>query len=239
MFLVLSASAISWLAVSSFVKRADLFIVKDVILSEGLAAVKMPELDKLKGQNVFDVDLAGVQARIAARYPQVAGLRVLRFLPDAISISGEYRTPYALVLMDGKSVMISRDGYYIGPAGKEQAGLVLVKGLQHQKPVPGALVADPALSAAIQAVDLILKDERLEHLHLRSVDLADASKMVFAFGLPEDAAKFDVVVDKLKGMDKLKVLSVMVSKTELALAEVKYIDLRFDAPVIGKKKAKK
>ena len=38
---------------------------------------------------------------------------------------------------------------------------------------------------------------------------------------------------------KIKTLSMIIDRTGISLAEVKYIDLRFKEPLIGKKKAKK
>ena len=237
--LVLVAVVISWLALSSYLRHSGLFTIRNVVIADGLGAVSVPELAKFKGRNIFSVDLEKVQAKLVARYPQIAELKVLRRFPDEIEVSGLRRQAYASVLTDGRSVAVSRDGYFIGTPGKEDGPLVLVRGVRHQKSSTGIKVEDPALSLAFHAIEQIQKDAALAAFPAQSLDVSDPNKLTFVFGRTEDPARFEVIVDKGSWSSQLKTLSVMIARTELAINEVKYIDLRFDTPVIGKKKAKK
>ncbi|MBF0593497.1 MAG: FtsQ-type POTRA domain-containing protein [Candidatus Omnitrophica bacterium] len=270
--LTVAAVIISAAALSSFVRHSGLFVVKEIAMAGGLEEVNVPELIKLKGQNIFSVDLEKIQSRIAARYPQIAQLEVLRRFPDEILVSGKLRRVFSTALVDGKNVGLSRDGYFLGPSVKADADLPLIRGLQRQSTSSGTPGADPVMDIAFRAIEQVQNDPALTALHLRALDVSDPNKITFFFaGLTvppadktavaavkgsdkpstarlkgarqlaalEDAARFDVVVDRDNCSAKLKTLSVMVAKTELALNEVKYIDLRFDPPVIGKKKVKK
>lgn len=237
--LVLFAAVIAGIALSSFLRHSGLFVIKSVVMSEGLGEINVPELTKLKGQNIFQVDLEKVEQKVSARYPGVAGLEVLRRFPDEISIVGTRRTAFAVAVMDGRSAMLSRDGCFIGSQGKEDALLVVIKGLQRQKYLPGTMLVDPRGNEALKAIELVHSDPVLTALHLRSLDVSDTAKATLTFGLIDDPARFDVVLDRENYAAKLKTLAVMVARTELALKEVKYIDLRFETPVIGKRKTKK
>ncbi len=236
---VLLALVISGVALTSFVRHSGLFVIRDVVISESLGEVNVPELAKLKGQNIFLVDLEKVEQKVISRYPGIAGLEVLRRFPDEILVAGARRTAFAAALMDGKSVLLSRDGCFIGALGKEDGPLAVIKGMRHQKVSSGIMLNDPFGLEALKAVELVYKDPALAALHLRGLDVSDPNKIVFTFGLAEDPARFEVMVDKDNYALKLKTLSVMVARTELAVNEVKYIDLRFETPVIGKRKTKK
>ena len=236
---ILVAVAIACVALTSFVRHSDLCAVRNIVISANLGEINIPELTKLKGQNIFLVDLEKLEQKIIARYPGIAGLEVLRRFPDEIAVVGTRRTAFVTALMDGHGVALSRDGYVVGPAGKEEGSLVVIKGLQHQRSLPGVKLADLSAPVVLKSIESVAKDPSLAALHLRSLDITDANKATFTFGLAQDPARFDVVIDKDSLEAKIRTLSVMIARTELAVNEVKYIDLRFETPVIGKRKIKK
>ena len=236
-FLVLAAAGIAWAAMSAYVTGSGLFTVHRVTVAEGLGEINVPELKKLEGKNIFKVDLAGVEARVCAKYPQMAGLKVLRRFPDEILVAGTRRELFASLFFGGRVMTVSRDGFIIGPWGKEDPDLVLVKGVVARTALPGEKIADPHFDLARQLIDLLRRDDVFGAAPLHSVDVQDAGHIVCVLGrLP---VKFDVVIDGNEIEGKIKMLSMIIGRTGIALPEVKYIDLRFKEPVIGKKKAKK
>ncbi len=237
--LLLLALVISGLALSSFVRHSRLFVVRDVVVSENLGGILLAELSTLKGVNIFQVDLGRIEQKIIARYPGIAGLEVLRRFPDEILVVGSRRTPLAAALMDGKSAALSSDGCFLGLPSSSDGNLPVIKGLRRQKSAPGTNLTDPMGLEALKIVELIGKDPVLTARHLRSLDISDPEKMVASFGRGEDPARFEVIVDKDNDVSKLRILSQMIARTEFAINEVKYIDLRFDSPVIGKRKTQK
>ena len=237
--LVIAALILSWLAMSSYIRHAGIFVIHDVTAVESLGLLDVAELEKLKGQNILSVDLAKVQERIAVRYPQIADLRVMRRFPDEISVSGTRRMPFAALNIDGHTVLVSRDGYFLGVPGKDDGALVVIKGLLRQKTYSGTVASGPLVTLALKSIEQVLNDPILSAFHLRSLDVSDAGKIPFVFGRMEDSAKFDVIMDKDSCLAKLKTVSVMLARTEFTTSEIKYIDLRFESPVIGKRKTKK
>jgi hypothetical protein len=237
--LIFAVVIVSWFAVASFVRHSRLFTVHAVSVAESLGALDVPELAALKGRNIFTVDLARIQARILAGYPQIADLEVMRRFPDEIVITGMRRAAFAAALIDGRTVVLSRDGYFLGSPGKEEASLVLLKGLGHQKTMPGTLASGEITGLALQVIDRIGQDSVLPAFHLRSMDLTDPGRIILVFGRIEDAARFEVIMDKDNCLARLKTVAAMLGRTEFAVTEVKYIDLRFESPVIGKRKVKK
>ncbi|MBF0387770.1 MAG: hypothetical protein HQL20_07945 [Candidatus Omnitrophica bacterium] len=234
---VLIAVIISVVALVSFVRHSGIFLIREVVVAESLGEINIPELAKIKGKNIFQVNLAVVEQKILAKYPGVAGLAVLRRFPDEIAVLGARRTAFAAAQMDGRVLALSRDGCFIGAPG--DGPLVVIKGLARQKTATGTLLTDPDGAAILAAVEQVAQDPALTALHLRTIDVSAVDKSVFSFGLSADPARFDVIVDKESYTKKLKTLSVMVARTGLAVNEVKYIDLRFETPVIGKRTSKK
>jgi len=237
--LILAAFIISWVALSSYIRNSGIFTVHAVTAVESLGALDFPDLERLKGKNIFSVDLENVQAKIAVRYPQIADLKVMRRFPDEISVSGTRRAAFAEVLVDGRMVVVSRDGYFLGNPGKDDGALIVIRGLARQRTTPGTLVSGSLVTLALQSVEQVLKDPTLSAFHLRSLDLSDAGRILFSFVRPDTIVKFDVIMEKDSCLAKLKTVSAMLARPELSADEIKYIDLRFESPVIGKRKTRK
>lgn len=237
-FLVLGMLGIAWAAMSSYFRHSRLFLVRNISVAEGLGSLDIPELTRLKGNNIFGIDLGMVEEKIQEKYPQIADLRVLRRFPDEICVLGTHRSAVMAVLMDGRQLSVSVDGFFIGAVDRSDGAILpVVKGLARQKTLPGTAIEDPNVSIAFQLVDLFRKEQALAALELKGVDLSDTARIVCVVG--SDKTRFDVVMDKDNLAARVHTLSVIIGRTDIALEEVKYIDLRFNEPVIGKKKAKK
>ena len=224
------------MGLASFLRSSPFFSVREVTVADNIQALDLPDLLKLRGQNVFTVDLFRIEAKLRARYPQLAELRVMRRLPDQIFIMALKREPFAFVSLDGKTCVIDRDGFIIGPSPSGQVALPLVKGLRHQKVLLGDRVQDERVRVACQLIALLLKDARLAAAGLQAVNVEDLERVVCTF---TEGDGFDVIVDKDNIPARVKMLSDVLSRGGLDLAQVKYMDLRFGEPVIGQKKAKK
>ncbi len=228
--------ALAAMAVTSFLRASPFFTVKEVALADNIHALDLSEFLKFRGQNIFSVDLARMEAKIRAKYPQLAELCVMRRLPDQIFVTALKREPFAFASLDGKACVIDRDGFIIGPSQPGQALLPLVKGLKHQKILSGDRVQDERVRVACQLIALVQQDARLVTAGLQAVNVEDLERVVCAF---TEGDGFDVIVDKTNIPARVKMLSDVLSRGGLDLSRIKYMDLRFGEPVIGQKKAKK
>ncbi len=224
------------LAVTGALRTSTLFTVKEVTVADNIQTLDLPELLKLRGQNIFAVDLARVEAKIKAKYPQLADVRVMRRLPDQVFVMALKREPFAFASLDGKACVIDRDGFVIGQFQPGQTPLPLVKGLKHQKVFSGDRVQDDRVRVACQIIAQCRQDARLVAAGLQAVNVEDLDRVVCTFA---EGAGFDVIVDKDNIPARVKMLSDVLSRGGLDLAQVKYMDLRFGEPVIGQKKVKK
>jgi cell division septal protein FtsQ len=224
-------------AFSTFLHTSRVFLVRDIFVEESLGEVKLSELEKLKGHNIFLVDLVKVEDKVRVKYPQIGGLKVLRHFPDGIAIKGFLRNPVAEAVVNGRTLEISADGYFLVHAERADGPLPVVRGLKSAKALPGERVGDENLHLAMNIIELIKSARVLSALGFREVDITDPLKIICRF--KDEAVSFEVFLEKDRIAEKLKVLSTIVDRSDLELAQVKYIDLRFDEPVIGRKKAKK
>ena len=224
-------------AVSAFLHHAKTFVIQDISISESLGDVKIPELEKMKGCNIFTVDLAKVEEKIRSKYPRVGGIEVVRRFPDEIVVSGFKREPVAIAAIGGRMGVVSRDGIFIGSPGEETSGFPVIKGLKIAKIVAGAPVGDEQLMFAYTIIDAVRKDRGFSSIGLRSLDIRDPEKIVCVFG--EGKGNFEVFLDQERALSGLQMFSGMMGRMNLDLSAIKYIDLRFKQPVIGQKKTKK
>ncbi len=224
-------------AISVFLHRAKTFAIDYISISEGLGTVSVPELDKIKGCNIFTVDLAKIEEKIRLKYPRVGDIKVVRRFPDEIVVSGFRREPVAVASVGGRTGVVSRDGVFIGAPSEETAGLPVIKGLKASRMTVGAPVGDVQLGFAYSVIDVIRKDQGLALIGFRSLDIHDPEKVVCTFG--EGKGIFEVFLDQDHAQAELVTFSGMVGRMNLDLSAIKYIDLRFKQPVIGQKKTKK
>lgn len=223
--------------IMSFARQADLFSVKDVFVPENLQSFSLPDASKLKGQNIFQIDLAALEKKIRQKYPQLANLRVIKRFPDRIEFSAFKRDPFALVAPDGRFSLIDKEGFSIGAPSKDSGPFPVIKGLAKQKLIPGDELMDERVRTGIEIIKVFHDDKTLSRILLRSVDVGDMARIVCVLG--EEGGGFEAFLDKDNFARKAGALATLVARNDVDLSTVKYIDLRFGEPLVGQKKTVK
>lgn len=221
-----------------YAKASGLFTIQKISVAENLAPLDVSSFEKLKGKNIFAVNLGELTTRIKAKYPAFANLKVLRRFPDEILISGLKRSPFAVVSVNGRSIMADSEGYLIGSPKADDEPLTVVRGLKVTKTAAGSKLTDERFEMARQIISEFRKDRLLSVVPLQFVDMSDVTRIVSRVGA-EDTASIDVILDAKSFSTKVGELGTLFSRNEIDLLTVKYIDLRFEAPIIGQKKTKK
>jgi hypothetical protein len=221
----------------SFGRQSDLFAVKDVLIPENLQSFALPDVAKLKGQNIFQIDLAALEKKVRQKYPQLANLRVIKRFPDRIEFSAFKRDAFALVAPDGRLSLIDKEGFSIGAPSKDTEPFPLIKGLVKQKLIPGDALGDGRVKIGIEIIKVFREDRLLSKVPLRSVDVGDMARIVCVLG--EEGDTFEVLLDKDNFARKAGGLATLISRNDVDLLKVKYIDLRFEEPLVGQKKTVK
>lgn len=221
----------------SFARQADLFEVKEVIVPENLQSFSLPDISKLKGKNIFSVDLAVQEKKVRQKYPQLANLRVIRKFPDRIEFFAFKRAPFAVALIEGHLFVIDKDGFSIGAPSQDSEPLTVIKGLAKQKLIPGDQVVDDRVKTGLEIVKVFRENRILSKVPLHSVDLQDMQRIVCVLG--EEGNTFEAFLDKDNFTRKAEGLATLVLHNDVDMLKVKYIDLRFGEPIVGQKKTAK
>jgi hypothetical protein len=229
--------ALAGMSVISFLRTSPLFTIKEISVADNIQPLDVPELAKLKGQNILAADLTRVEQRLRAKYPQLAELSVTRRFPDQIFIAAVKRDVFARASFDGKLYVIDPDGFIISAPQGEQGSLPLIKGLKRQKAPTGDPVENERMRIASSVILLFRQEARLAAIGLREVNVTDLMRVICVVG--GDNARFEVIIDKDNIPARLKDLSDVLARGGVDLTVIKYIDFRFGAPVIGQKKVKK
>ncbi len=211
---------------------SEYFMIKHVVAGPSLQFIHSRDLDPFEGKNIFTLDLKKVEARLERKYPQASQLRVLRKFPNRLVIVAKKRMPYIQVKI--------KDAYYI----LDDKAVVLAIDKSVHKNLP--LVEHTALAKAQADLGGIIRGRDIRvgirmqrsfqnyldnsNLTIRSMDLKDLSKINVI--LSNDLR---IIMDGEKVDAKMQILSLVLTQKDLDFKDVKYIDLRFKEPILGRK----
>ncbi len=212
----------------NFLTTSPIFEVKNVLVDVSIQFIDMRVLKSLKGRNIFKVDIQKVHRQIAAEYPQIAQLRVVRQLPDRIKVLAKKREALAQIALKSKYLVIDTEGvslYYNTPP----VALPVISGVAFQKGnvVLGAPVVAKNLDVAMMILTAF-KRPVLRGLKIASLSVDNPSKIDITL-----SDGVHVIIDQDQSMHKIDILEMLIVQHKVDFAQVKYIDVRFQEPLIA------
>jgi hypothetical protein len=96
--------------------------------------------------------------------------------------------------------------------------------------VMGAPVHGTDTKVGLQIIEACRDNRYLSDYKLTKVDLANLSKIIVYLD-----NEFQVILDREHIEHKLKMLGIVLSQHKIDFKEARYIDLRFNQPVVGRK----
>ena len=202
--------------------------------------------DYLKGRNIFKIDLKGESKKALSGCPGCRKVRFLKVLPDCVIVDFVERRPVALAKFY-KNYAIDREGVLFSPSGSvEEAGLPVIYGLEAKifGPKSGVRYKRPEIDLALSIIREFNANKALNDFVLKRVDVSSLqSAKIFIF-LPKREADYTRVVPQLSwsGFEvrvgegsmrqKMMILGGLLTHSEKELSEIRYVDLRFNEPVI-------
>ena len=220
---------ISYTKMVSFLTSSALFTVRDVLIDTSIQFIDVDQMRRLKGRNIFSVDIKRLENRIRAQYPQIAQLRVMRELPDRIKVLAKKREAVFQIPWKGKFLLVDGSGVamYNTPVAVD---LPMVVGAMQDKAkvVLGAALTDKPVGTALQVIRGFKSRPHTSRLKITSVDVYNPSRIDVALG-----DTLHVILEQEKYNIKLNMLEMLVTQRKIDFSKVKYIDLRFNEPVLG------
>ena len=176
--------------------------------------------------NIFRIHLEALQTRLAA-LPWIKTVNVFRNLPDKISIELTERTPYALVKLD-KLYLVDNEGVILEAlaSGSEITLPIITGRFVEQLDLQGE---NGKLRQVLQSLGELMQAAPPMFQNIRKVQIHSLENVTL-FGAAPAAPEIRVsLVNYHQNVERLQRLY-----PTLPLAELAYIDLRFDRRIIVK-----
>lgn len=212
--------------------HSDYFKIKAVIIDPSLAFIDRKDFADLTGKNIFTVDLSKMYRKFSFNYPQVSQLKIIRQFPNQLYVAAKERVPVAQAKIHSRYYTFDSKGVVLSSAAKQDNNLPIVIGVELDKSRVnlGLPINNPQLQAALQILSSYRENKDLQPYQVNSISVENLSKMLLVL-----SNKLEVIVDREKIDQKFHILGFVLSQGKLNMNEVKYIDLRFKEPIIGKK----
>lgn len=224
-------------------RASDYFKVREVVCKEAEGI----DLSYLKGRNIFGIDLIKESAYIQSFHPDYKKIKLVRVFPDRLSVYFIRRQPAALIKLY-KYFILDKEGFlYNAPDDIRSSEMPLVTGLETRIFGPSAGRRYNIKETAF-VLEVLKEFERLrafKNYKIKRIDFKGAADTSLFLVFPAEAADYSkgakggVAGDGLQiklGFDsirrKLAILAGVIAQGRLDLLNIKYIDLRFEKPVI-------
>ncbi len=213
-------------------KESRVFTVKHIIFHPSLKIMESHEVFSLKGKNLLDLDLKPLQKQLEMRYPQFSQLRILKKFPDQLIVTARERIPFASVRTEGRDFLLDQDGIVLSPPGDFGNPLPVIVGvsLSKAKAAVGYPLEGRDLNLALRILKSFKEENILSSLRIAKIDVENLSQINITL---QDGLK--IILDEEDFRNKLKVLRLVLMQARSQLRDVKYIDVRFKEPILGKK----
>lgn len=207
----------------------ELFTVHDVFVEKSIEFIDRKQLLALKGKNIFTIDLMKIHHRIRSQYPQIAQLHIVKELPDHIKILAKKRDAVFAFVLKGKYLLVDKDAvamYYVDKPGD----LPMVYGPVGVgfKIMLGTGISAEYVFDALKIINAFKAHPQIARFKLIDIDLSNVSRYSIAC-----AGGFKILLDKENYATKLDMLEALLSQRKIDFNTAKYVDLRFNEPVLG------
>jgi len=230
--LVISFGFIAINRIQYLFSHVDYFKVRSVTIDPSVQFVNKRDFRGLMGKNIFTIDLKAVQRKLNYKYPQAARLKVIKRFPNQISILAKQRAPYAQLQIQSKTIVLDKEAVILSLNEGKDKKLPSIVGtkLNNPKLVLGMPLKGSDISLTLKIIKLFKANSSLASYTIKDINIENLSKIHFTL-----SNQLDVIIDRDKIAQKIRVLGVILAQDRLDLKDVNYVDLRFKEPIIGKK----
>ena len=219
-------AGILW-ALRGYAQRADAFRITQVHLP-GASSLKLPE--PLIGENLWALDIRALADALHRQQPWLKTVRVVRQLPNTIRIQAIERTPMAQVKL-ASWYPVDREGFVLPEGAAEPSpGLIRITGVDSGRTGVrvGALNADEHLAAGLRVVQSLRKTGALSR-RLTAVDVTNLQQLRLTLD-GQTEVRCGAEAELSAQLERLQAALKIIAKQPMT---VRYIDIRFNEPVIS------
>jgi len=211
-----------------FLLRSDMFSVKTV--TQNVEGLNM----SFSRQNIFLIDIAGIERTILQRHPEYKKVAVSREFPDRMIINVEKREPLYQVEYDRAYYQVDEERVVIaGPGQQPYEGIILVQApFEKVRTVDiGTRIRFEHDSEVMDLVDILNRYGVQSGVEISAVHLPDIRNLHFYVN------GIDVRIGDREHAGRIATLFERVlPQFNQDFGKIEYIDLRFKDVVIGYRK---
>ncbi len=185
------------------------------------------------GANIFFIDLNEFKKKVETSHTEFKDVVVRRILPNKLIIEAELRKPIAQIRSD-RYYFVDREGAML-PDVKNfpDPDLPIIFGigvnLAKVKPYNFTKLERDRIGKALGIIKGMRDIEGLQTLELKSVDATDPGNLSFFL----ERSNVEIKIGNSDFKKRLRVLATLLEQVGSDVDSFRYIDLRFEDPIIG------
>ena len=189
--------------------------------------------EKIVGTNIFFLDLKKLKKEIERSHTEFKDVVVRRILPNKLIVEAELRKPIAQIRSD-RYYFVDKEGVLL-PDVKNfpDPELPIIVGiginLAKVKPYNFSRLEKDRIDKALVIIRGMQGIDLLRKLELKSVDIADPGNLSFFL----EQSNVEIKIGKSDFTKRLELLAALLEQVGSDINNFKYIDLRFEDPILG------
>lgn len=239
---VLGAVGLGLIRLKYMFVDSDHFLVKGVdvkLYDEGGISRNLSLKDigneTVMGMNIFFVDLNKLKENVDAKHPEFKDVVVRRLLPDRLVVAGRLRKAVAQIRSD-RYYPVDRDGVLLPDVvnfPSPDLPIITGMGINIAK-ISGSSFGEfgeQKLKSALDLINEIGDNDKLKAYRLKVVDVGDPGNLTFSL----ETINVEIKIGNSDFHDRLDTLATVIDQVGQDINNFKYIDLRFEDPIMGPK----
>jgi len=185
------------------------------------------------GANIFFLDLNDLKEKIELFHPEFKGIVLRRLLPNKLIVQGELRKPIAQIRSD-RYYLVDDEGMILPNVRNfPDTELPIISGiginLAKASSIAFSEFQKDKLYKAISLIGDVASNKGLSEYKIKLVDITDPGNVSFFL----TSADIEIKIGNTDFQNRLEVLSTVLEQMASNIDSFKYIDLRFEDPIIG------
>jgi len=189
--------------------------------------------EEIVGTNIFFLNLNALKGRIEFLHPEFKDIVIRRLLPNKLIVHGKLRKSVAQIHSD-RYYLVDDEGTIL-PNAKNfpEAELPIISGIGinlAKTPMSDfSKFQKDKLGKALELINETLINEELSEYKLKLIDVTDPGNVSFFL----TSANIEIKIGNTDFRKRLEVLSTVLEQMNSDIDSFRYIDLRFEDPIIG------
>lgn len=189
--------------------------------------------EAIVGTNIFFTDLKALKEKIEVAHPEFKDIVIRRLLPNKLIVQGNLRKAIAQIRSD-RYYLVDEEGVLL-PDVKNfpDPDLPIIAGIGiNLARISTSKFSNFEREKINKALGLIIEmsaNEDLSGYRLKLVDIVDPGNVSFFF----ESANVEIKIGNSDFRNRLALLSTLLDQIGSDIDKFKYIDLRFEDPILG------